>query len=418
MVARLPQGDNPTRPPRDDHRCRYRLLILSTIVVFFTLTASATLSPFRAELRPQEAGGPARQQMPTSQLLPDAGIPNQTAFSSEIISSLEALHRRQEEQLIRTNNGNIHEAFLQSGPDLQSNQLNVSFSAKLMVSSDGEVCFSFTVQETATRCPFPYIRVRLTGAALVHVPLKRRQPTTASEWEGCALLPVSGAYFVDANLIHCLMNPFKEGMTPASFKAEAGGPVRPDLSKPFSPHQFELQRCNRTASLHKLNAYPTHAWVFAPLCRNSLYRVARRCVRQRTGRFVSTKFQVTEWLRYNAVRAFNKPKAHARFDGYMWLPVDQRTGTIHYGAEHFGYQYTPPPRFLQQRNETHNQTMLFVGASHVRYLMNQVSQIYYNLTYGSDGCTEEHMPPPDLGNNVSRFRNLGEFETLSSMSHV
>jgi hypothetical protein len=48
----------------------------------------------------------------------------------------------------------------------------------------------------------------------------------------------------------------------------------------------------------------------------------------------------------------------------------------------------------------------YFSRSHVRYLKNQVSQIYYNLTYGRDGCAEKHVEPPDLlGNNFSRFHH-------------
>jgi len=89
----------------------------------------------------------------------------------------------------------------------------------------------------------------------------------------------------------------------------------------------------------------------------------------------------------------------------MWLPIDRSTGAIDYTAEHFGYDYTPIPSFLQERRN--DQTILFVGASHSRYLANQVSQIYYNLTYGHDGCVEKHEQPSMIlggrNKNVARF---------------
>jgi hypothetical protein len=65
------------------------------------------------------------------------------------------------------------------------------------------------------------------------------------------------------------------------------------------------------------------------------------------------------------------------------------------------------PKFLEEsKSGVQNQTILFIGASHVRYLKNQVSQIYYNITNGFDGCQEEHTVPPDLGNNQTRFNRI------------
>jgi hypothetical protein len=70
-------------------------------------------------------------------------------------------------------------------------------------------------------------------------------------------------------------------------------------------------------------------------------------------------------------------------------------GAIDYTAEHFGYDYTPTPSFLQEsKSGRHDQTILFIGASHSGYLVNQVSQIFYNLTYGHDGCIEKHEQLP------------------------
>lgn len=314
---------------------------------------------------------------------------------------------------------------LESGRDFQANALNVSFACNFTLSPGGEACFSFQVEVLGptNKCLFPYLRLRLTGAALVHVALQRTRELDPFQWEGCVMMPVPGTYYVDANLIHCLLDPFKPNMTPASLKLEAGSPVRPDFAATqFTPYSFSVAPFNRTPLLPSpsssmiTTAYSNYSWVFAPLCRNTLYRVARHCGKRKAGKFLSTKFQMNEWLRANAVVSFKKPRVRYRYDGYMWLPVNPRTGSIDYAAEHFGYQYTPPPSFLTTDDDDDddaagrlrkNQTILFVGSSHVRYLMNQVSQIYYNLTYGLDGCTEEHTPPPDLSNNVSRF-HLGE----------
>jgi hypothetical protein len=73
----------------------------------------------------------------------------------------------------------------------------------------------------------------------------------------------------------------------------------------------------------------------------------------------------------------------------LWLPVSFSNGVIDYTAEFAAYEYAAPPSFIQSLPQN-NQTVLFVGASHVRYLISQVAQIYYNMTYGTDGCIENH----------------------------
>jgi hypothetical protein len=206
------------------------------------------------------------------------------------------------------------------------------------------------------------------------------------------------------------MHPYGEHITGRLLKKKIGLPVEPDFNVSFTPHKFQLPPFLRnnvtTHKPHQINAYPQYAWVFAPLCGGDMYTVSAKCGETKSGRFLSTKFQTSGWLKQNSYGHFKQPKLNRRFDDYMWLPVNPSTGVIEYTAEHFGYNYTPTPSFLREsKSGRHNQTILFVGASHSRYLANQVSQIYYNLTYGHDGCVEKHAQPPMmiLGSNVSRF---------------
>ena len=219
-----------------------------------------------------------------------------------------------------------------------------------------------------------------------------------------------GTYYIDAILIHCRKNNNWKRVTRIRKFIEASGqPVKPDLSVMFTPYEVVMPPFIRNASFLRQpakSAYPYHAWVFAPLCPDSDYRVAESCTITKTPQFLPTKFQVEEWLQIHNYSSFFCPEVRQRFDNYMWLPVNPTNGSIDFDAEHFGHNYTPMPSFLQQsKSGRHNQTILFVGASHVRYLANQLSQIYYNLTYGHDGCIEEHVQPPDLGNNYSRFHH-------------
>jgi hypothetical protein len=324
-----------------------------------------------------------------------ATTPTMMAMQSEPIPTLGVGQQQRERIHDNAKQDILHEALLQSGPDFQANVVNITFSAKFSLSAVGEVCFDFTVEEVDTKCPFPSIRVRLSGIALVNVPIKKGAKSVhASKLTGCALLPVPGVYYVDANIVHCRMNPYKERMTSESFKVDAARPIMPNLGIQFIPHQFQMRAFNRShPGPAKRNAYPQHAWVFAPLCPNSLYDVG--CPTAKEPPFMRTMIQRNRWFNLTSHVSWDDPGLHSRFDGYMWLPVSN-SGVVDYQAEHSGYMYQPPPTFLAEKQPRHNQTILFIGASHARYLKNQVSQIYYNLTYNSDGCREEHTHPLDL----------------------
>jgi hypothetical protein len=201
----------------------------------------------------------------------------------------------------------------------------VEFNANFTLTSNGEACLTFVVNKTNDQCSFPYIRVRLSGSALVHVPLQRRLDD-GSRFDGCALLPVPGTYYIDANLIHCRMNTnWRRIRRVQKFKEASGQPAKPDLSVMFTPHEVMMPPFVRNASFLRQpskSAYPYHAWVFAPLCPDSDYRVAESCTKTQTPQFVPTKFQLDEWLQIHNYSSFSCPEVRQRFDNYMWLPVN------------------------------------------------------------------------------------------------
>ena len=120
---------------------------------------------------------------------------------------------------------------------------------------------------------------------------------------------------------------------------------------------------------------------------------------------MSTKFQINHWLANNKYRHFKGKDVHTRFDEYRWLPVDPTNGVVDYDAEHFGYEYSPTPHFLQEsKSGQNNKTVLFIGDSHTRDLRQQSFNIYYNTTGPRCACTERpYKPYTDLDNNVERF---------------
>lgn len=135
---------------------------------------------------------------------------------------------------------------------------------------------------------------------------------------------------------------------------------------------------------------------------------SEQCSKGVSSSFIPTKIQMPEFLKMNKVKSFKGQRMIRRFDNYMWLPVNPSTGAVlDYDAEHFGVEYTPMPKFLEwSKSGVQNQTVLFTGASHNRYIFNQVSKIYYNLTYGVDGCREELTIPPSLDNSQTRFNHM------------
>ncbi|KAI2489177.1 hypothetical protein MHU86_25415 [Fragilaria crotonensis] len=326
----------------------------------------------------------------------------------------------------------IHESHLQYGTQLQANADKVEFHANFSISATGKACFNFVVHqsESGGGCPHPYIRLRLTGAALVHVPLKKQATDNASapgdiHLAGCALLPVPGPYYVDANLLHCRMT--VDGIPDwnlRQFKKRVGRSVMPDLTMKIIPHRFEMPPFHREAMPLRepsRNAiYSNHAWVFAPICGDDGYTVSENCTKLHSPTFIPTKFQVDEWLVNNHFDNFRSENVSQRFDNYMWLPVNPTNGVVDYTAEHFGFTYSPKPLFLQQQQPSledaydadggdqneHNKAVMFLGDSHGRSLHNQVSEIYHDLTNRrSDGCSRFYRyRPAGLYKNLTRFR--------------
>ena len=195
----------------------------------------------------------------------------------------------------------------------------------------------------------------------MHVPLVRNRTDSTSRDKititGCALLPVPGTYYVDANLVHCRIN--ADGI--ASWDAEglkrrAGVPVMPNFNVPFVPHKFVMPPFVRTGSIAAVGPslrYAKRAWVWAPPCRNDGYTLSANCTQQRRPKFLSTKFQTMEWLGMShfkdpSLEDFIIPRVHIRIDNYMWLPVDPMNGAVDYTAEHFDYESSPMPHFLRQ----------------------------------------------------------------------
>jgi hypothetical protein len=57
----------------------------------------------------------------------------------------------------------IHEAFLRYAEELQANNEKVKFNATFTLSAAGNACFNFVVAQAGALCPYPSIRLRLSG---------------------------------------------------------------------------------------------------------------------------------------------------------------------------------------------------------------------------------------------------------------
>ena len=287
-------------------------------------------------------------------------------------------------------------AQLQSRVHFQATAIGVEFHANLTISTvEGSICVEFHTE--GNQCPLPYIRTRLIGSSLVHIPIARTTSATQQQrLSGCATIPIPGLYFLDALLVHCTMDVENETIPVEILMKQC--PVRQDnrtTNNSFVPFNFTLPPFEPS---RRLKSIPTRrenhsSWIYAPPCPNSqFYKISDQCTHAATPpKFLPTKYQQPEWLHRNGYTDWDTDEGLiTRWDAYVWLPVDWVTGAVDYDAHHATALYTPPPPHLEKFRAQQNSTLrtLFLGDSHIRYLKHQVAQIFSNNTEGKDGCME------------------------------
>ena len=302
-----------------------------------------------------------------------------------------------------------YSTLIQSERYFWGNEEGIEYVTHFNLTSTGLVCLDVTINATAKTCPFPDIRARLSGRAMIDIPLRasfqqvesvpQQQETSSSttkktkkhdqqqapSMSGCALLPTKGKYYLDMNLLHCTTNAWAKGVTSDAISQQC--PVQPKIRK-VSDFSFSYRDVHRTAddipSELTDREFPYAAWVFAPPCGD--YKVGEKC-RKRNDTKVHmsrTKFQSRQFLSYGQYRSFLDERLQFRYDDYTFLPVDLVSGEPQFDSHHSTPLYTPPLPGLDYK--TMKETVCFVGESHARYIAYEARRILKNETLGTTAC--------------------------------
>ena len=277
------------------------------------------------------------------------------------------------------------------------NQANLTFDTAVTLSNKGLFCLRANVHAPKTTCPFPDVRARASGVAIVNIPLEevaihvngwRNASTT--KLEGCVWLPVVGTYYLDMNLVHCSINSMTKGNIDAQ-DLKGRCPIQP-VVRPVQEFTFRLDRIERSHQDMELmldNPRPyVGAWVLAPVCRGSLHRVGKDCTAQ-SGRkplMLRTMFQHDTFLQQGGYRSFHDKRLVQRLQDYVFLPTHVVTGEPDYSdGRHATRYYAPPPR-PDLSPDTLADKVCILGDSHARYLYAQLVAILEGTTANTTGC--------------------------------
>ena len=302
-----------------------------------------------------------------------------------------------------------YSTLIQSERYFWGNEEGIEYVTHFNLTSTGLVCLDVTINATAKTCPFPDIRARLSGRAMIDIPLrasfqqvesvpqqqetsssstkktKERDQQPAPSMSGCALLPTKGKYYLDMNLLHCTTNAWAKGVTSDAISQQC--PVQPKIRK-VSDFSFSYRDVHRTAddipSELTDQEFPYAAWVLAPRCGD--YEVSETCRKQNNvGAYMSrTKFESRQFLSYGQYKSFLDERLQFRYDDYTFLPVDLVSGEPQFDSHHSTPLYTPPLPGLDYK--TMKETVCFVGESHARYIAYEARRILKNETLGTTAC--------------------------------
>ena len=339
------------------------------------------------------------------------------------------------------------------------NDLGIVFQTDVTMDAElARLSVAVTFQHGQERCPFPYFRVRLTGAAVVHVPLALSTTTNTntntgpnahneSSWSsssspssspsstptsttlsGSAWIPTPGQYFLEVMMLHCTMDSFNYSMTPADIKALVPPQpvIHPNLT--LTDYSFTVPPFQRTpkaiqqwiAEFPALGPFPFGAWIFLPRCQQRFATndtvSEKHCVTTPT--MIRTKVQVDEYRQYLGIHPkkvwYMDPLVQERFDNYVFLPVNRANGAVDTDTDYTTRTRVPSPDKIPLRpgppiqfNESHK--MCFVGDSFFRYMHYEAIQILQNTTLGTDACDNSEFHTDD---SERRIVNSTDTNTL------
>ena len=243
---------------------------------------------------------------------------------------------------------------------------------------------NITLPDPEGQCPFPSFRARVSGVALVDIPLgnKTLQSDDHFNPHGCALFPVPGMYHLDVSLIHCTMDAWPDEVSGLELKSKC-----PVVSEPRDVQTFNItvdpfERDDKTVSLFwpQRNPFPRRAFVFSPPCPGDEYKIGHDCSKANPNNppIVRVGYQRDNdhWKTGNAKQAMN-------FRDYVYLVVDPNNGAVNYNATYSILNHAPPPKNFES-----NDTVCFIGDSHARFLGYLSRVMYGNQTLGKTGCSD------------------------------
>lgn len=283
------------------------------------------------------------------------------------------------------------------------NSANYTFTTHVRISkTTAQICLDVLMQQPA--CPYPYIRARVSGDAIVNVPMRLTANAIASSivTSGCALLPMAGKYYLDMNILHCTMNPAEMGTPHLNLRTKCPLHVWKRDVKNFTFHIPPFVRDD--ASVYTIlpedrkNIFPYRAWIYAPRCAGKdMLAIGPYCTAATEAPIARTPYQ--DELR---LPTFNV-QADIVFRDYVFLPVDQRTGQVDYNAFHWVPLYAPSLPGLNA--STNSDIICFLGDSHARYLSYIAKMIFYNQTRGQFGCNNKNLHTGWIGPDTTlQFR--------------
>ena len=285
------------------------------------------------------------------------------------------------------------------------NELNLTFVTTLALDIQlARLSVKVSLDDPQQVCPFPSMRGRLSGAAIVDIPIENpayKMDGTASrtdpsviQMDGSVWIPVPGVYFLEIVLLHCTMDAFDASRTSMDLRKRC--PVRPSIHRDVRDYKFVVRPFQRSqAAIDRWIAdtittppamFPYSAWVFAPECLRSAEANTEPCAEPR---IVRTKFQQLDYLQffgiYPRLQNFRRPVISNRFSNYAFLPVNRSDGSFYYDTKHDERVSIPPVPGVTQQDYDEGR-LCYVGDSFARYLHFEAAEIITNQTHNSDAC--------------------------------
>ena len=267
------------------------------------------------------------------------------------------------------------------------NSHNLTFQTHVRVWKDtAKLCLDITLNDPQRICPFPSFRARLSGAAIVNVPLdvEHGSEIDADRFDdkphGCILFPVTGTYHLDVVLLHCTMNAWPRNVSSHDLRKLC--PVLPEARENVSIYNITVEPFERNDDVVSLlwparNPFPRRAFVFAPRCLGIRNAIGAHCTNESTAvpPVLRVDYQTNRWN--------IKPK---QFQNYVYLEVNPKNGAVNYDAT-----FTLPRLAAPPKDFASDETVCFLGDSHARYVSYQTRVIYQNKVGGKTGCNDKHL---------------------------